>query len=192
MEIQGKEVKAQIWDTAGQERFRAVTSAYYSGSVGAPIVYDITRRATFENVGRWLDELKGRIFHLPLSFSSHPLLLVVMKPDLFCSSHPSHSLFEFYEREKSKYFFLQHFTSAATILKQREDLTAGPSTRIVKFCGHDDTFGDQPYNQFHIGNDSGTAAASLMACLAPKTKLAKLEIIPVKKEIFLQSGPSEA
>lgn len=58
MEIDGKEIKAQIWDTAGQERFRAVTSAYYRGAVGALIVYDISRRATFENVGRWLDELR--------------------------------------------------------------------------------------------------------------------------------------
>jgi len=49
MEIEGKEVKAQIWDTAGQERFRAVTSAYYRGAVGALIVYDISRRGTFEN-----------------------------------------------------------------------------------------------------------------------------------------------
>lgn len=57
MEIDGKEVKAQIWDTAGQERFRAVTSAYYRGAVGALVVYDITRRTTFESVGRWLDEL---------------------------------------------------------------------------------------------------------------------------------------
>ncbi|KAH9299209.1 hypothetical protein KI387_030891, partial [Taxus chinensis] len=58
MEIDGKEIKAQIWDTAGQERFRAVTSAYYRGAVGALIVYDITRTITFENVTRWLDELK--------------------------------------------------------------------------------------------------------------------------------------
>ncbi|XP_024382451.1 ras-related protein RABA5e [Physcomitrium patens] len=58
MEIGGKEIKAQIWDTAGQERFRAVTSAYYRGAVGALIVYDISRRGTFENVGRWLDELR--------------------------------------------------------------------------------------------------------------------------------------
>ncbi|KAJ4892218.1 Ras-related protein RABA5c [Raphanus sativus] len=57
MLIDGKEVKAQIWDTAGQERFRAVTSAYYRGAVGALVVYDITRTSTFENVGRWLDEL---------------------------------------------------------------------------------------------------------------------------------------
>ncbi|KAJ8491922.1 hypothetical protein OPV22_013643 [Ensete ventricosum] len=57
MEIDGKEVKAQIWDTAGQERFRAVTSAYYRGAVGALVVYDISRRTTFDSVPRWLQEL---------------------------------------------------------------------------------------------------------------------------------------
>ncbi|CAM8898981.1 unnamed protein product [Rhodiola kirilowii] len=57
VEIDGKEVKAQIWDTAGQERFRAVTSAYYRGAFGALVVYDISRRNTFESVPRWLDEL---------------------------------------------------------------------------------------------------------------------------------------
>ncbi|PSS32625.1 Ras-related protein like [Actinidia chinensis var. chinensis] len=58
MEIDSKEVKAQIWDTAGQERFRAVTSAYYRGAVGALIVYDISRRTSFHSVARWLEELK--------------------------------------------------------------------------------------------------------------------------------------
>ncbi|PKI59170.1 hypothetical protein CRG98_020435, partial [Punica granatum] len=57
VDIDGKEVKAQIWDTAGQERFRAVTSAYYRGAVGALIVYDISRRSTFDSVRRWLHEL---------------------------------------------------------------------------------------------------------------------------------------
>ncbi|KAK1411103.1 hypothetical protein QVD17_37647 [Tagetes erecta] len=58
MDIHGKEVKAQIWDTAGQERFRAVTSAYYRGAVGALVVYDITRTTTFDSVERWLQELQ--------------------------------------------------------------------------------------------------------------------------------------
>ncbi|CAN1303389.1 Ras-related protein RABA5a [Linum perenne] len=40
------------------ERFRAVTSAYYRGAVGALVVYDISRRQTFESVGRWLNELQ--------------------------------------------------------------------------------------------------------------------------------------
>ncbi|KAJ1379187.1 Small GTPase superfamily [Sesbania bispinosa] len=56
--VEGKTVKAQIWDTAGQERYRAITSAYYRGAVGALLVYDITKRQTFENVQRWLRELR--------------------------------------------------------------------------------------------------------------------------------------
>ncbi|PHJ22495.1 ras-related protein rab11 [Cystoisospora suis] len=66
---EGKVIKAQIWDTAGQERYRAITSAYYRGAVGALLVYDITKRQSFENVGtvlsrdgspveRWLKELR--------------------------------------------------------------------------------------------------------------------------------------
>ena len=62
VDIDGKEVKAQIWDTAGQERFRAVTSAYYRGAFGALLVYDISRRSTFESIARWLDELKSGCF----------------------------------------------------------------------------------------------------------------------------------
>ncbi|RZC64439.1 hypothetical protein C5167_008128 [Papaver somniferum] len=57
--IQHKSVKAQIWDTAGQERYRAVTSAYYRGAVGAMLVYDITKRQSFDHIPRWLEELRG-------------------------------------------------------------------------------------------------------------------------------------
>ncbi|CAD6225286.1 unnamed protein product [Miscanthus lutarioriparius] len=56
--VDDKVVKAQIWDTAGQERYRAITSAYYRGAVGALVVYDVTRHVTFENVERWLKELR--------------------------------------------------------------------------------------------------------------------------------------
>ena len=41
IQVDGKTIKAQIWDTAGQERYRAITSAYYRGAVGALLVYDI-------------------------------------------------------------------------------------------------------------------------------------------------------
>ncbi|KAL3848728.1 hypothetical protein ACJIZ3_010610 [Penstemon smallii] len=58
LNIDGKVIKAQIWDTAGQERYRAITSAYYRGAVGALLVYDVTRRPTFENALRWLKELR--------------------------------------------------------------------------------------------------------------------------------------
>ena len=41
IEIDNKIIKTQIWDTAGQERYRAITSAYYRGAVGALLIYDI-------------------------------------------------------------------------------------------------------------------------------------------------------
>jgi len=56
--VDGKTLKAQIWDTAGQERYRAITAAYYRGAVGALVVYDITSQQSYDNVERWLNELK--------------------------------------------------------------------------------------------------------------------------------------
>ena len=53
-----KNIKIQIWDTAGQERFKSITKSYYKGAKGAIIVYDITRRATFENVQEWFKDTK--------------------------------------------------------------------------------------------------------------------------------------
>ena len=50
IDIGGKKVKLQIWDTAGQERYRAVAKQYYKGAAGVMIVYDITKRNTFENL----------------------------------------------------------------------------------------------------------------------------------------------
>jgi small GTP-binding protein len=58
IQVDGKTIKAQIWDTAGQERYRAITSAYYRGAVGALLVYDIAKHMTYENVERWLKELR--------------------------------------------------------------------------------------------------------------------------------------
>lgn len=58
LQVEGRTVKAQIWDTAGQERYRAITSAYYRGALGALLVYDVTKPTTFDNVSRWLKELR--------------------------------------------------------------------------------------------------------------------------------------
>jgi small GTP-binding protein len=56
--IEDKLVHAQIWDTAGQERYRAITSAYYRGAVGAMLVYDLTSALSFQALERWLRELR--------------------------------------------------------------------------------------------------------------------------------------
>jgi len=74
--VDGKIVKAQIWDTAGQERYRAITSAYYRGAVGALLVYDISKHATYVNVMRWLKELRDH------ADSNIVIMLVGNKSDL--------------------------------------------------------------------------------------------------------------
>jgi Ras-related protein Rab-18 len=53
-----KRVKATIWDTAGQERFRTLTSSYYRGAQGIILVYDVSRKETFESLPMWLQEVE--------------------------------------------------------------------------------------------------------------------------------------
>ena len=50
IDVSGQKVKLQIWDTAGQERYRAVAKQYYRGAAGVMIVYDVSKRHSFENV----------------------------------------------------------------------------------------------------------------------------------------------
>jgi Ras-related protein Rab-11A len=57
--IEGHSIKAQIWDTAGQERYKAITSAYYKGAKGAFVVYDITRKSSYESIDKWVNDLKA-------------------------------------------------------------------------------------------------------------------------------------
>lgn len=73
--IDNKSIKLQIWDTAGQESFRSITRSYYRGAAGALLVYDITRRETFNHLTRWLEEAKQN------SSSSMVFMLVGNKCD---------------------------------------------------------------------------------------------------------------
>jgi len=58
VQIDNRQIKLQIWDTAGQESFRSITRSYYRGAAGALLVYDITRRETFNHLTRWLEEAR--------------------------------------------------------------------------------------------------------------------------------------
>eukprot|EP00981_Chlorochromonas_danica_P012366 scaffold4845_cov159-Ochromonas_danica.AAC.18 len=58
VEFATKSIQVDAARIKGQERYRAITSAYYRGAVGALLVYDISKQVTFENVERWLKELR--------------------------------------------------------------------------------------------------------------------------------------
>ena len=57
--IENNIVKVQIWDTAGEERYRSITNAYYKGAKGSLLVYDITNKKSFENIEKWISDLKA-------------------------------------------------------------------------------------------------------------------------------------
>merc|ERR1719369_2185903 len=66
----------QIWDTAGQEAFRSITRSYYRGAAGALLVYDITRRDTFNHLTTWLEDARQH------SNSNMVIMLIGNKSDL--------------------------------------------------------------------------------------------------------------
>ncbi len=58
IKINGNIVQLQIWDTAGMEKFRSMIKVFFAGSHCALLVYDITRKETFEKLDVWLSMLK--------------------------------------------------------------------------------------------------------------------------------------
>lgn len=48
----------QIWDTAGQERFQTIALSYYKGAWGIILVFAIDNRKSFENIGKWMKQIK--------------------------------------------------------------------------------------------------------------------------------------
>ncbi|XP_021231220.1 putative Ras-related protein Rab-42 isoform X1 [Numida meleagris] len=69
----GLHVKLQFWDTAGQERFRSVTRSYYRNSAGGMLLFDLTNRASFDNVQRWHREVTDTVqpFHVVFLLVGH-------------------------------------------------------------------------------------------------------------------------
>ena len=74
--IDGKQVKLQIWDTAGQESFRSITRSYYRGAAGALLVYDISRKETFNHLAGWLEDAQKN------SNSNMTIMLIGNKSDI--------------------------------------------------------------------------------------------------------------
>ncbi len=57
-EIKNKNIKIQIWDTAGEEAFQSITKNYYKNAIGALLVYDITKKSSFDHLKNWLDNIR--------------------------------------------------------------------------------------------------------------------------------------
>ena len=59
MEDEKKSINFEIWDTAGQERYRSLAKVFYKNATVCVLVYDITRKASFEAIKNyWIKEIK--------------------------------------------------------------------------------------------------------------------------------------
>ncbi|EAY09011.1 small GTP-binding protein, putative [Trichomonas vaginalis G3] len=58
VDVDGKEIPIQIWDTAGQERFRSISRAYFRNAIGVLLVFSLTDKESFEEIGGWLNDAR--------------------------------------------------------------------------------------------------------------------------------------
>ena len=75
-EFNGKTIKFEIWDTAGQEKYRALTKIFYKDAGVAILVYDITRKESFEEIKNyWYNQIKE---YAPKNISKKKLYLIMI------------------------------------------------------------------------------------------------------------------
>lgn len=77
--VDGHKMKVQVWDSAGQERFKVITQAYYRGSHGMLLVFDVTNRTSFNNIHSWVKSVSD---HTTYSERKVRFVLVGNKTDL--------------------------------------------------------------------------------------------------------------
>lgn len=69
-------VKLLVWDLAGQQRFDFIRGSYYRGSKGALLVFDTTRKSTFLELPKWIEETENSLGE------RIPIILLANKVDL--------------------------------------------------------------------------------------------------------------
>jgi len=76
LQIEGKTHSIQIWDTAGQERFKSMIRTYFRSASAALLVFDLTKKASFDHVNAWLTTVQEDMD------PKAPIVIVGSKSDL--------------------------------------------------------------------------------------------------------------
>lgn len=59
-------LRVVLFDTVGQEKLVSLRRRYYTGAHGAVIVFDVTRKETYEHLNNWIDEVRERCPDIPI------------------------------------------------------------------------------------------------------------------------------
>jgi len=150
LEIEGFTIKAQIWDTAGQERYKSIANVYYKGSKGAFVVYDISRKDSFESLDRWVNELRNN------GGKDVIIILIGNKCDLEDNREVSKEI----GMEKAKDLGCAFFETSARMAINVEDAFKSMSNEIFK----------QMKSQFDEKDESDNVVIGSAQSLQPEKK----------------------
>ena len=143
IEVNGKIIKLQIWDTAGHEAFQSITRSYYKGAVGALLVYDITRRESFNHIIKWLSEIKEN------ASKDITIILIGNKNDLEKGRQVSFEEGESFAKENNL-LFLETSAKTAKNIAEAFNLSAIQILNNIQKVGEDDII----YNKIKINKDN--------------------------------------
>lgn len=109
--------KLNIWDTCGSEIYRAVTKQYYRGSNGAILIFDLTDQNTFNDLKKWIKDIKN------YGEKNTQVIIVGNKLDLVGRRKVSHSQATNFCRENNYKYIEASAKDGTNLLKIFEELT---------------------------------------------------------------------
>ncbi len=136
----GEKIRLKLWDTAGQERFRSVGVNSLKHCQGAVVVFDLTKKSTFEKVTEWIDQIKDYSDILPICLFGNKSDLVEKREvkneeiETICKKY---NIIYFETSAKNNTGIQEGFKKIATIalkIFEKEDIKKGVNLRgsIVK------------------------------------------------------------
>ena len=124
-----KKIKVSIYDTAGQERFKNIVKHYYKGANGVLLIYDITKRDTFEKLEFWLEDLKENSDNLNNLF----IYLIGNKNDLEERREVDFEEANKFAKEKNIPYIEVSAKTGNNIKKLFDEMIKGTLTKIITF-----------------------------------------------------------
>ena len=116
VKINNKEYVLNLWDTIGQEKFRSLTKIFVKDSKIVLLVYDITRKQTFEELNFWYKMIQDILGEEPI------LGICGNKQDLFVREQVKEETAKKYAEGKKIPFKLTSAKNPLTFNKFLEEL----------------------------------------------------------------------
>jgi len=159
LRVNNQDFITQIWDLAGQQRFSAVREVYYRGTSGCLLVFDISRRSSFENIPSWIAELLKNNSNRVV-----PMVLVGNKSDLCATAKDPimREQSEEYARSLSQWsgFSIPYIETSAKTGENVDEAFKTLLKNVSRFFGSSDGLAPTPYPR-DPGDDMTGAAAGL-------------------------------